>query len=175
MEELRSRHRKAKRTGRFGRGERRAAEPPQAPADEAPLTLDERLATAIERTALDLERFKLLAGTSGTRISFALQPLATWVRETPSPEEAELFRELDGKQSTFWQLFGEIAPAEVGRRYAEGIAQACAKHDVAFLDLNPLVADAADPGQWLFVDRAHFTDEGYDLVSGLLATGLGLS
>lgn len=176
MEELRSRHRKAKRTGRFGRGERRSAEPPPpAPADEAPLTLDERLATAIERTALDLERFKLLAGTSGARISFALQPLATWVRETPSPEEAELFRELDGKQSTFWQLFGEIAPAEVGRRYAEGIAQACAKHDVAFLDLNPLVADAADPGQWLFVDRAHFTDEGYDLVAGLLAAGLGLS
>ncbi|SEP97458.1 GDSL-like Lipase/Acylhydrolase family [Streptomyces sp. yr375] len=174
MEELRSRHRKARRTGRFGLGERRTAAP-QAPSDETPVTLDERLATAVERTALDLERFKVLAGTSGTRVSFALQPLATWVRETPAREEAALFAELDRKESAFWRLFGEIAPAEVGRRYADGIAQACAKHDVAFLDLNPLVAAAADPRQWLFVDRAHFTDEGYDLVAGLLATGLDLT
>ncbi|MFC5220527.1 SGNH/GDSL hydrolase family protein [Streptomyces coerulescens] len=174
MEELRARHRKPRRAGRFGLGERKAAAQPPT-ADETPVGLDERLAVAVERTALDLERWKLLAAASGTRISFALQPLATWVREAPAPEETELFAELDRKESTFWQLFGDIAPAEVGRRYAEGIAQACAKSDVAFLDLNPLVAQAAAPGQWLFVDRAHFTDDGYDLVSRLLATGLGLS
>jgi hypothetical protein len=37
--------------------------------------------------------------------------------------------------------------------------------------LRPLVS----PTDWLYVDRAHFTDGGTDLVAGLLAEKLELS
>jgi lysophospholipase L1-like esterase len=46
---------------------------------------------------------------------------------------------------------------------------------VRYLDLSPVIAAAVKPDQWLFVDRIHFTDDGYDFVAGLLADSLGLS
>ncbi len=45
---------------------------------------------------------------------------------------------------------------------------------VRYLDSNPVIADAIGKDDWLFVDRIHFTDEGHDLVAGLLARELGL-
>jgi lysophospholipase L1-like esterase len=38
-----------------------------------------------------------------------------------------------------------------------------------------VLADAIGPEDWLFVDRIHFTDDGYDLVARLLADTLDLS
>ena len=39
---------------------------------------------------------------------------------------------------------------------------------VGFADLTPLVAAALRPTDWMFVDRIHFTDFGYDLAAQLL-------
>lgn len=57
----------------------------------------------------------------------------------------------------------------VGRRYAAALAAGCAKADVPFLDMNGVLADAVEPDDWLFVDRIHLTDHGYDTVAWLLA------
>ncbi|WP_329312476.1 SGNH/GDSL hydrolase family protein [Streptomyces sp. NBC_01262] len=185
MDELLEKHRDARTTGLArllrdkGRGRSRGgtrrltAEPTLA--DERTPTLDERIATAVERTAHDLERWQLLARASGIRVCFAMQPFATWVREVHTPEETALFDELDQEGSIFWDLFGEVAPAGVGRRYAEEIAAVCEKHEVGFTDLNPAMARTATADDWLFVDRAHLTDKGYDLAAQLLASGLDLS
>jgi lysophospholipase L1-like esterase len=37
------------------------------------------------------------------------------------------------------------------------------------------MARTATADDWLFVDRAHLTDKGYDLAAQLLASGLDLS
>lgn len=173
MEELLEKHRKSQRSG-LARLRRRLTDEPSLAAQATPGPA-ERIATAVERTAQDLERWQLLAGATGTRVTFALQPFATWVRDAHTPQEEELFGELDREGSIFWELFGDVAPAEVGRRYADELSVACAKHGVGFLDLNPLMGAAAAAEEWLFVDRAHCTDEGYDLAARLLASGLDLS
>ncbi|WP_326814379.1 Inducer of phenazine A [Streptomyces sp. NBC_01318] len=172
MEELRQRHRTP--APRFGRRDRRAAGAAASAAPSAVLPLDERIAASVELTARHLQNWKLLAADSGARVSFVLQPLAGWVRETPAPEEKLLFDELD-KRSNFWELYGDIATMEPARRYADQLQVACDKLGVPFLDLSPLLTEAAGPRDWLFVDRAHFTDLGHDMAARLVAEGLGLS
>ena len=167
MEELRARHRKAQ-AGLGRRGLRRSTEPP-IPAEVRPL--DERIANAVELTSRHLESWRQLA--PATRISYVLQPLATWIREEPAPPEALIFGELD-EISNFWQLYGDIATMEAGRAYAEAMRDACQKVDVRFADISPAIAEVVTGRDWLFVDRAHFTDLGSDIVSRLVAELLDL-
>ena len=44
----------------------------------------------------------------------------------------------------------------------------CQRMGVGFADLTPLVAAALRTADWMFVDRIHFTDFGYDLAAQLL-------
>lgn len=144
-------------------------------ADEQIPSVDERIATAVRQTRRDLQGWQAVLGPN-VELSFALQPLATWTRAQPTPEEAELFDELDGRGSTFWKLFGDIAQGRVGSRYSAEIAAVCREFDIPFVDMNTRIAAADDePNRWMFVDRAHFVDDGYDLVTRELASALSLA
>ncbi|CAL9442321.1 Inducer of phenazine A [Streptomyces atacamensis] len=170
MEDLRARHRKPKR----GFGRRSAAAGAEEHEEHVVPPLGERIAYAVELTARHLASLRLLAEPTGARITYVLQPLATWVRESPSPEERAVFGELD-EISNFWELYGDIATMETGRKYAEALRTACEAQGVRFLDISPVIAGSVTERDWLYVDRAHFTDHGTEVVSGLLADSLGLS
>ncbi|MFF4231122.1 SGNH/GDSL hydrolase family protein [Streptomyces sp. NPDC001820] len=174
MGQLRDRQRREK--SRFGSVGRRRSEPPEAASPEAsaPPSLDEQIAHAVELTTRHLDSWRPLAEASGARLSYVLQPLATWVREERAPQEDLLFDELDAI-SNFGEVYGDIATMESGRRYSDELRQGCGKLGVPFYDMNPVLADAVSRDDWLFVDRIHFTDEGHDIVSGLLADMLSLS
>ncbi|MEU4845315.1 SGNH/GDSL hydrolase family protein [Streptomyces gilvosporeus] len=166
--------------GRPGRGRRRGlfrggpeAAGPAAPAPAVP-GLDEQIATAAGLTLRHLDTWRVLAEALGARLTYVLQPLATWVREAPAPEEIALFEELD-RISHFGTVYGDIAAMESGRRYAEALRDGCAKRGVRFFDISPVLGEVVTPQDWLFVDRIHFTDEGHDLVAGTLAGLLELS
>ncbi|WP_405165494.1 hypothetical protein OG203_10525 [Nocardia sp. NBC_01499] len=140
--------------------------------DGVPSSADQ-IATATELTVRHLDAWRVLAAGLGARLSFVLQPLAPWVRERPAPQERLLFDELDAKFD-FGATFGDITPMEVGRSYADALRVGCAKLAVPFYDMNTVLGESVKPDEWLFVDRAHFTDNGYDIVAGLLADRLGL-
>ncbi len=116
----------------------------------------------------------MLADAAGARLTYVLQPLAGWVRDTPAPEERLLFAELD-RMADFTGTYGQIAGMKAGRRYAELLDAGCDRLGVRFLDLSPAIAAAVQPDDWLFVDRIHFTDHGHDVVAGVLAGSLDLS
>ncbi|MTE19475.1 Inducer of phenazine A [Streptomyces sp. TRM43335] len=171
MEELRARHRKA--SGGFGRfGGRRQAAP--EPADTAVPELAEQIDLASELTLRHLDSWRLLAEGMGAKLTFVLQPLATWVREEPAPQEKLIFEELD-RISNFGEVYGDISAMSAREAYSKELQVGCERMGVRYLDLNPVIADAIGKDDWLFVDRIHFTDEGHDLVAGLLARQLGLS
>ncbi|TSB30427.1 SGNH/GDSL hydrolase family protein [Streptomyces benahoarensis] len=172
MDALQTRHRKAKPG--FGR---RAQRRSPAPPDDAPVPpTPELIRRSVELTVRHLETWRKLASVTGARLSYVLQPLATWVRQEPAPQEAVLFKELDkmSRLGIFEDLFGDIVTPETGRAYAEALRTACEKQDVPFLDLNPVLAEATTPEDWLYVDRAHCTDHGYDTVARLLTDCLDL-
>ncbi|MFB4298925.1 hypothetical protein [Actinomadura sp. NTSP31] len=168
MDRLRQGGRRKRRGGRAAAAAAAGAEPARDPA--------EIIATALDLTSRHLESYRLLAGPA-TRISYVLQPLAPWIRDVPAPQERLLFDELDGMslQGTFTEMFGEIATREVWSRYSEGLRVACEKQNVRFVDVNAHLAEEADEDAWIFVDRAHCTDRGYDLVSQIIARELDLS
>lgn len=154
---------------------RRARTPVETePRDERVPQLDEQIARAVELTVRHLDVWRLLADGLGARLTYVLQPLATWIRARPAPEEELLFAELD-ELANFGRAYGDIAAMEAGRRYADGLRHGCARIGVRFLDMNPLLADAVGPEDWLFVDRIHFNDDGYDLLARLLADALELT
>lgn len=165
IDELRARQRRT--TGRRW-GALRAPKPEPEPLDERVPDLTEQIAHAVDLTIRHLDNWRLLAAGTGTRLTYVLQPLAPWVRERPAPEEQLLFDELDGI-ANFSKAYGDICRIDVGRRYAEELRLRCEKLGVRMVDMNPLLADAAAPDEWIFVDRIHFTDHGHDVVARLLA------
>ncbi|GGX22896.1 SGNH/GDSL hydrolase family protein [Streptomyces noursei] len=137
--------------------------------------IKERLALAVNNTALDLDRMKALVGPTGTRIHFVLQPVAPWMEKQPSPEEALLFNELDSHRANAWGLFQPVMAKDVYRTYANELSEVCKARDISFVDMNATLDDAAEPAQWLFVDRAHFIDEGYRIISDAMTSRLDIS
>ncbi|MBM7775503.1 hypothetical protein JOD54_005707 [Actinokineospora baliensis] len=152
--------------GKRKRGAGKSTEPPR--------DLQTRLGEAADLTIRHLRTWRLLADGLGARLSFVLQPFAPWVREAPAPQERVLFTELDQVYS-FGQQYSDLIPVEVGRAYADLLRVGCARVGVGFLDMNPVLAAAVGRDDWLFVDRAHLTDNGYAVFADLLAEHIGLS
>ena len=130
--------------------------------------IDETLTRGATETIQRLSTWVQLAGAAGARLTFLMQPLATWVRE-PNAEEAELFGELDRiSQIGTWEgLYGDISRPEAGQSYSDRLARGSEALGVGF---GNLVHDLRDrpSDEWLFVDRAHFTDHGNDLVAAAI-------
>ena len=113
----------------------------------------------------------MFAECLGARLTYVLQPIATWTRSTGCREEETLFEELD-QVGRFTEMYGDILDPDVGLQYAESILAGTRSLDVNFININPILATTIKPDQWLFVDRIHFTDEGHDFVSKKLLEAL---
>ncbi|MFK3684660.1 hypothetical protein [Pseudomonas sp. NPDC088890] len=139
---------------------------PKWPAETTAVPpIEQTLARASEDTLNTLATWKRLADTLGAQLCFVMQPLATWVRP-PCVEEQTLFDELDriSRLGTWQHLYGDISDAVVAARYADELATGCHALGVRFGNLvDDLRARPAD--EWFFVDRAHFTDLGNQVVA----------
>ncbi|GGO05664.1 hypothetical protein GCM10010116_11120 [Microbispora rosea subsp. aerata] len=174
MDELRERNRKTTKV--FGKRSERVPPRPIATFEDVRRDIDAVIESAAELTLRHLDTWRRLAGPE-TRISYVLQPMFPWMGKSRSPEEKLLFDEIDriSKLGTWEELYGDISKPEVARRFAEAIQAGCEKSDVRFYDLNPPAAALVDANDWIFVDRAHYTDKGHDVIARLLAETLELS
>jgi hypothetical protein len=136
---------------------------------EAPIspTIDEQISIGADLTIRHLDVWRALAADLGAKLTYVLQPLANWVRDTGSPEEERIFAELE-RRGAFASTYGDILAQDSYREYATRLRKGTKKLGVQFVDFTPLLANAAGPAEWLFVDRIHFTDGGYDFASKLL-------
>lgn len=145
---------------------------PRSLDDDTVLDLDDQIAYAADLVLRNVDLWRALATDAGATLTFVLQPLAGWVREVGTAQEEALFAQLD-ELGRFSDMYGDIAQASVGKEYAEQLRRGCDEIGVRFVDMTPAIAAAAGPDDWIFVDRIHFTDYGYDLVAKLLLTELG--
>jgi hypothetical protein len=176
MQELRKRYAKPVKGPRWRTG----PQPPrkiQPSATEVQPTPTAMIEAAVDLTARHLDSWLVMAAATGARVSFVLQPLATWVREEPAPQEKLLFDEFDqlSEYGTWEERYGKVGSIATGAAYAAALGAACAPRGVPFVDMNSRLAAAVGPSDWLFVDRGHFTDDGNDIIAGLLAESLELS
>jgi hypothetical protein len=139
----------------------------QVATEDTILGLDAQIAYAADLVLRHLDLWRALARDIGAMLTFVLQPLAGWVREVGTWEEEALFAQLD-EIARFSEMYGDISRAAVGLEYASQLRAGCERMGVQFVDVTPRIAAAVEPDEWIFVDRIHFTDHGYDLVARLL-------
>jgi hypothetical protein len=170
MEELRARHRKGSR--RFGR----RATATISTLDDVRHDIPTVIASAAEMAIRQLDIWRRIAGP-GTRISYVLQPMARWMPYTLAPEEAVLFAENDrmSELGPWEEVFADVATTDFARAYATALRVGCEKHDIRFVDLNPVLTEVVTAQDWIFTDRVHYTDTGHDIVARVTAEVLGLS
>lgn len=119
----------------------------------------------------DLRVLRLLADGFGVPLHFALQPLATWMDKPLSSEEEQLFRVLDSSTIKAYQIWAKQMAA-VKDSYFADIEQICRELSVNYCNMN--IASELLSDDWLFVDRIHLTDRGYELAANVLKREFGL-
>lgn len=107
---------------------------------------------------------------NNTTASFVLQPFIPWINKSLTSQETQLFSLLDQEAESFSRVLLELE--QFKERYSNDIRTICEKIGMRFSDLNS--ASELRQANWLFVDRAHFTDEGNDTVTKLLVRELSL-
>lgn len=112
----------------------------------------------------DLTVLKTMSDGLQATLSFALQPLATWLEKTLSAEEAALFEILD-RMSGDWAVLADKMSLFRDRYYGD-VESICRALDIPFTNLN--LAPEFVNEDWLFVDRVHLTDMGYKLTAEVL-------
>ncbi|MEE1991747.1 SGNH/GDSL hydrolase family protein [Pseudomonas syringae pv. syringae] len=130
-------------------------------------SIQEQIDYAADLTLQHLDIWRALAKDLGAKLTFILQPLAGWVRQTGCRQEEELFAELD-KLGNFTEVYGDILQTSVRESYAQRLKEGAQNMGVGFVDITPLLAESLGPQDWQFVDRIHFTDAGNDLVSKII-------
>jgi hypothetical protein len=137
------------------------------PVDSPLPTMQEQLDYAVDLSLRHLDVWRALATDMGAKLTFVLQPLANWVRAKGSPEEEQLFADLE-KAGRFSETYGDILEHKNYLAYATRLQEGATAMGVSFVNMAEQLAAAITPEQWIFVDRIHFTDQGHDLVSKLL-------
>ena len=118
----------------------------------------------------DCEYLQMFAKHHGTTATFAMQPFAPWISKTLTDQETKLFALLDQEGGGFSPVVRELT--DYKKRYSQDLKTICSKVGMKYLDLND--APEFQRPEWLFVDRAHLTDAGYDTVAKILMRDLAL-
>lgn len=156
--------RPARASGLKGVGRRLFGSSTDDTPDEPVPSLEEQIRYAADLTVNHLHIWNLVARELGARLTYVLQPLSGWVRPRGCPQEEALFAELD-EHGQFTETYGDILNTQTCQRYADALRPGVELRGVRFINISPVLAGALAPGQWLFVDRIHFTDDGHDFVS----------
>ncbi|KDA92066.1 SGNH/GDSL hydrolase family protein [Pantoea agglomerans] len=145
-----------------------------APVDNEIPSLNEQIDYATSLLRRNLANWNALCKDMQAPLTFVLQPLANWVRETGCANEEKLFAERE-KHGGFAQHYGDILTQAAYATYRDNIAEICRDIGIAFIDLTPHIQRNLPDDFWLFVDRIHFTDQGHDLVARILLEQLNKS
>ena len=127
-------------------------------------------ATMLSVFERDCEYLQMLANKNNTSVTFVMQPFIPWLNKSLVSQETELFALLDQEADGFSLVLRELV--EYRDQYDKDLHAICSKVGVKYLNLND--APELQQPDWLFVDRVHLTDNGFDAVARLLVRDLAL-
>ena len=116
----------------------------------------------------DIVLWKLLTDALQIELHFVLQPFAKWIDKKLSPEEEELFKELDEIPNNTLSTVKRFINRDLHEWFVEHLKKICGSYGVSFFDMNRDISQRGMDGKWLFIDRSHFTDEGNRVVAEIL-------
>ena len=116
----------------------------------------------------DISNWSLFSRTLGIDLYYVLQPFSNRIDRKLSSEEKALFEELDNHPGNNWKILTDAMGPDKYQWFLKEAQDACRDNEIRFFDMNEAMSAKKLDGSWLFVDRAHLTDEGYRVVSDIL-------
>jgi len=113
----------------------------------------------------NLRTWKLLADGLGVELYFVLQPIYNWIDKPQCNEETKLFAELDGYIHNQYKVLKEVLNRDMHDWYARNLEAICIDLKIDYSDMSMMMSGRYGEKDWIFVDRAHFTDAGYGIVA----------
>lgn len=116
---------------------------------------------AIFQIKKNLFNWSKIAQSYPCTLKFVLQPFPEWAQKKLSTEERNL---LSAEAYDFVKLGDHTLYAD----YASKLKSVCAEFGIEFYDSNRMLGDYAQDKYWLFIDRAHLTDEGNRVMANII-------
>ena len=102
------------------------------------------------------------------KITYVLQPFCQWFKSNLCTEEINLFNILDNSNDQAHQILKIISNNKFYINFKSLLEENCNLNNLNFIDLNKELKDLNTNKDWLFVDRVHMTDHGYNEISNIL-------
>ena len=109
-----------------------------------------------------------LERSNSFNVYFFLQPFPSWFKKNLTKEEVSLFNLLDNSDNKAHLILNEISNVEIYQKYSNVIEKASEKNSIKYINLNDEILKNDKKNDWLFVDRVHMTDLGYNILSKLI-------
>jgi hypothetical protein len=116
---------------------------------------------AIFQIKKNLWNWTKIAQSYKCKLKYILQPFPDWAQKELSIEEQAL---LANEPYEFIKLGDRALYLD----YANKLKNLCAELNIEFYDSNRLVSEYSGSNDWIFIDRAHLTDQGNKLMSRII-------
>lgn len=117
--------------------------------------------SASEAIADALEHWVSLLRPHGARLSYFLQPVSAWAKESLEPEEVEVLNAFSRGSTDSIDFYGNLLGSQVHESFVDALSARCRRIGVPFYDLSVLIRCHAMGRANIFVDHVHFNDTGY--------------
>jgi hypothetical protein len=130
---------------------------------------DEKLENTFDR---NLMIWSIISKGMNLSIDYVLQPISIWQEKILSNEEEKIFKESD-KLEEIKKVYKSVTLDKY--IYLRTMLQSKAKkYNINFIDCNEILKKK-DLKNWIYVDKVHVNDVGYQLISQELIKNLSLS
>ena len=120
----------------------------------------------------DIQILASLQKAHGFEIDFVFQPMVSWIDKNFLLKKKSCLKILDNyPQNPYYKLLAE-GIVEIYGKYSGDVERICRNNGLNFLNLNECQDYKTD--DWLFVDRTHLNNKGYDLTTDILKRELSL-
>ncbi|MCO7519366.1 MULTISPECIES: hypothetical protein [unclassified Pseudomonas] len=134
---------------------------------------DKRLVRAADSIGRTLRQWDRLLADGHTTLTFILQPLLPWCRETLPGGEQAMLAALERHPSNFDRLIGSAFDNQLRMAFFRRIKSQA--EPIPCYDMNCMLGSSPAFAQDLFVDRLHFNDLGNNALAKVITAKLGLA
>ena len=118
-----------------------------------------------------LHILKFISDSLGSDLVFALQPVAKWMKRTPTREESMLLNSKPEQQISHELL----AASAYNKWYRTMLGNFCSELNIKYIDLNTHFEKSTKSSLWLFIDNVHLHDNGSLLAVDIINKEFGFS
>ncbi|MFK0310962.1 hypothetical protein ACIQUF_06905 [Pseudomonas sp. NPDC090233] len=146
----------------------------QAPAPAWPLPpAEKRLAGAADNIGRTLLQWERMLADSHATLTFILQPLLPWCRESLPAGEQAMLAALERQPANFDRLLDGVFDSQLHTAFFRRIKNQA--DPVPCYDMNSMLSSSPVFGADLFIDRLHLNDLGNNALAKVITAKLGLA